>query len=641
MSTNGTTERVSCGMDLAFSSDLNSDLDQSLDLGFDFICVPIVHPRLTRDFFHEKVKNRVGPLSRSDFLLSSQDWTTLIVAKITPTLQLDSMNEIVRHNAEHSFNQEVALANHLGLPAIMVQLKNMNNINLARNVNAIAINSHFTLFWVKVPMTAPIVLCDDIFNGGLDLSTAENSNNDSWKWWNQLRILCNYNKKLILVLEITADLPSDAEITRWLGEPVKAIILSTKLFLTNRKGYPVLPRSHQLLLKKFFKLDVQLVLTGKNRHKSKGLSCYKLYLDHLFQQREMPDQISKFSKGYEDYLQCPLQPLMDNLQSQTYEIFEKDPVKYTSYQQAIYLALLDKVKEESKDKIVLTVMVLGAGRGPLVTAALKAAAEAKCLIKVYAVEKNPNAVVTLENLKSDFWGDKVTIVSCDMRFWEPKEKADIIISELLGSFGDNELSPECLDGAERFLKPKCISIPCSYTSYVAPLQSSKLWNEAKLCRESGKPVDSQFETPYVVRLHNSQLISDPQPLFTFDHPRRDVTGSNFIMMKQNLSNERYGELKFPVALDTVLHGFSGYFHCILYKNVSISIVPDTHTPGMFSWFPIYFPLKEPILLKKTDILTVHFWRLVNEKNVWYEWCTSTPQQTHIHNPKGRSYIIGL
>lgn len=26
-------------------------------------------------------------------------------------------------------------------------------------------------------------------------------------------------------------------------------------------------------------------------------------------------------------------------------------------------------------------------------------------------------------------------------------QADLIVSELLGSFGDNELSPECLDGA--------------------------------------------------------------------------------------------------------------------------------------------------------------------------------------------------
>ena len=46
-----------------------------------------------------------------------------------------------------------------------------------------------------------------------------------------------------------------------------------------------------------------------------------------------------------------------------------------------------------------------------------------------------------------------------MRHWEAPEKADIIVSELLGSFGDNELSPECLDGAQRFLRKDGISIP--------------------------------------------------------------------------------------------------------------------------------------------------------------------------------------
>lgn len=49
--------------------------------------------------------------------------------------------------------------------------------------------------------------------------------------------------------------------------------------------------------------------------------------------------IETFAKGYEDYLQFPLQPLMDNLQSQTYEIFEKDPYKYTEYQNAIRKAM--------------------------------------------------------------------------------------------------------------------------------------------------------------------------------------------------------------------------------------------------------------------------------------------------------------
>lgn len=61
--------------------------------------------------------------------------------------------------------------------------------------------------------------------------------------------------------------------------------------------------------------------------------------------------MERFARGYEDYLQCPLQPLMDNLESQTYEIFEKDPVKYREYQNAIYEAIkttISKLKEEKK-----------------------------------------------------------------------------------------------------------------------------------------------------------------------------------------------------------------------------------------------------------------------------------------------------
>nr|XP_014434743.1 protein arginine N-methyltransferase 5 [Pelodiscus sinensis] len=55
---------------------------------------------------------------------------------------------------------------------------------------------------------------------------------------------------------------------------------------------------------------------------------------------------------------------MDNLESQTYEVFEKDPIKYSQYQQAIYKCLLDRVPEEEKETNVQVVMVLGAGRGP-------------------------------------------------------------------------------------------------------------------------------------------------------------------------------------------------------------------------------------------------------------------------------------
>lgn len=112
----------------------------------------------------------------------------------------------------------------------------------------------------------------------------------------------------------------------------------------------------------------------------------------------------------------------------------------------------------------------GAGRGPLVARCLKAMERAKREASVYALEKNPNAFVTfvatsfaicpsltvdrlsLQNRVEYEWNGAVQLFFGDMRAIEVPEKVDILVSELLGSFGDNELSPECLDGAMRLLK---------------------------------------------------------------------------------------------------------------------------------------------------------------------------------------------
>lgn len=68
---------------------------------------------------------------------------------------------------------------------------------------------------------------------------------------------------------------------------------------------------------------------------------------------------------------------------------------------------------------------------------------------------------SLRALKESAGWDNVTIVDSDMREWKAPEEADIIVSELLGSFGDNELSPECLDGAQKFLKGNHTSVTIS------------------------------------------------------------------------------------------------------------------------------------------------------------------------------------
>ena len=213
-----------------------------------------------------------------------------------------------------------------------------------------------------------------------------------------------------------------------------------------------------------------------------------------------------------------------------------------------------------------------------------------------------------------------------MRVWNAPEKADIVVSELLGSFGDNELSPECLDGAQAFMKDSAISIPSQYTSYLAPISSSKLYNEVKSFNQQ-----SHFETAYVVKVHNVHQLAESKECFTFKHPNWTL----------NFDNNRYQILKFRAEESSTLHGLVGYFDATLYKDVHISINPANFSTGMFSWFPLFFPFRQPVYVEKNGNIEVHMWRHVSAKKVWYEWCLNQPTSTSIHNVNGRSYWIGL
>lgn len=79
-------------------------------------------------------------------------------------------------------------------------------------------------------------------------------------------------------------------------------------------------------------------------------------------------------------------------------------------------------------------------------------------------------------------------------------RADLAILVVAPPIADNELSPECLDGAQSFLADGGISIPCKYVSYLAPITSSKLHNEVKAYSDL-----VHFETPCVESAHDCMI----------------------------------------------------------------------------------------------------------------------------------------
>ena len=54
-------------------------------------------------------------------------------------------------------------------------------------------------------------------------------------------------------------------------------------------------------------LEAQFIFTGTSRHSEKDFRSYLQYLEYLSQNRPTPNAYELFAKGYEDYLQSPLQ----------------------------------------------------------------------------------------------------------------------------------------------------------------------------------------------------------------------------------------------------------------------------------------------------------------------------------------------
>lgn len=96
-----------------------------------------------------------------------------------------------------------------------------------------------------------------------------------------MRTMVCVDRRLGLALVMSADLPDQEVLDRWLGEPIKAIILPTSIFLTNRKGYPVLSQKHQGFLRRCAALGAMPIITGMNRHLSP--KNYVQYIDHIYQ----------------------------------------------------------------------------------------------------------------------------------------------------------------------------------------------------------------------------------------------------------------------------------------------------------------------------------------------------------------------
>lgn len=176
--------------------------------GFDFVVTPIAHPRheaqeeidepstlkdSSKNCLDAPAAPRQFAFTRSDLILNSSDWSTLIVASLSRRSHLESGEQRVRRRSEEALRRELQFCAHLGLSAVMLRLNRAENANLARLVYAFLIrNGNGPQIWVRAPMNNEPCLSD---GEGEDFG-------DTWEWWDAFRSSANYEKKLSLALEV-------------------------------------------------------------------------------------------------------------------------------------------------------------------------------------------------------------------------------------------------------------------------------------------------------------------------------------------------------------------------------------------------------------------------------------------------------
>ncbi|PSR80035.1 methyltransferase-like protein [Coniella lustricola] len=652
-----------------------------------------------------------------------------VLAYSSPWIDLGSSDPVVASLSRQALNLEVAFANWCGVRSVVVPGPRadedaravaqfaraiLETFDVATRVNIII---HLPMYREpgleeKTPLLSTELLDSrEAAAAGQKAAQTEDEIDlfGAWDTWHTIRSVCNYATRLYAG-KLPKRLPEMELQTRWFAEPLHYLTLGPTTFQANKSGNPSLSRHHQDLIFTYMRLktapwfllydvgpttaslDAAVAsasaltsdfpsLADAKSSPLPGVSPYIMYMNYLQRQQEPYSQLeTETLTSFQDWLQSPLQPLSDNLESATYEMFEGDPVKYNLYEEACYQAMsewktLNKPTSSPRSAnggpLELIVTVAGAGRGPLVTRALRAADRSGVPVQLWAVEKNQNAYVYLLRQNATVWGGRVNVIKTDMRDWagpvpltasgspaSAPTKVDILITELLGSFGDNELSPECLDGIQRHIaRPHGLSIPESYTAWLSPIATPKIHANLKTVL----PNDANaFETPWVVRLFQMDFVAQKVPgkprfqqAWEFVHPvwgslqeqweeikgermPRTLNGGGAMNNSGGLNehNARQCHLTFYCRPRGVCHGLGGYFESTLYTPqaegsegakkdlVELSILPDQidrKSRDMVSWFPIFFPLKQPLYFPQDSELEVTMWRQTDDSRVWYEW----------------------
>jgi len=238
---------------------------------------------------------------------------------------------------------------------------------------------------------------------------------------------------------------------------------------------------------------------------------------------------------------------------------------------------------------------VGAGTGLLSMMACRAGAS-----KVYAIEETRVIDLAMALARENGYSERIVFLRGNSRAIELPERADVVVSETIGSFVfSEEIVSTLADARSRFLKPSGVLIPNRIQISLAPVESFEegigFWERPihGLDYRSAAAWVATGTAAAAKKIRRAHFLAEARVAYDLDFKVAEAG--------MNLSRS----MGFPATRAGTLHGFVGFWEADLHESVSLRCEPGGDP---VHWPPILFRLSKGAAVRPGDVIHLDFGR---------------------------------